>query len=263
MKRFLTILAWMVLGSVLTLAGLFASGASVVWRYETNPAPQTQLDERPYLAALPSSGRHRPSGTRSSSIYVLSAGPVDPVEIASAQRAFDAGAPMPDFATHALGGHRVTDSEGAVILLRWGWGANEPGQIPEAAGFEKLTVFLPAGFEGRSGVLDLADHPGAFIFWSKGPANPPWGDSCVAFTTEGRIEYRSKKYGINNDGFDIDLEISLSPVKASSGSPEDCEPIHFNDRISLWIGKVEYLRAWDGGGWGRVTIHEAVPSHLY
>lgn len=248
MLRVLKIIGLMGLGSVLTLAGMFLSGAELVY---INYSPPAEFGRDSDTATEPATFRR--NFINYSGRYTPLAAPADPRVHLAARQALDAGAIPAQADTLALAGHRVVDGDGAIISFQNFWGLEEPGQFPPEAGFEKLTIFLAAPYPGEAGSVELGAVSGAFAFWSSGPANPPWDNACIAYTTKGRIDYRR-----NRDSYELDLDLTIQPVHAGTGQAEGCKRIRINQRASAWIGKMEYLDAWNGGGWGRVTIHEAV-----
>lgn len=257
--RVLKILGLMGLGGVLTLAGLFLSGAGLVWRtdFVTPPLPAVETDSdgesEPWDFELRSGGRMMYNAR-----YVAQVEPADPDAHAAARGMLAAGG-IPEAAdTIALVGHRVAKGDGAVISYQHGWGLREPDQYPPEAGFEKFTLYLAAPLAGTSGSVALGDESGAFAFWSAGPANPPWDGACIAYATEGRVDYRHK-----GEQMELNLALEMQPVRAGTGQSEGCEPVRIRQRVSAWISKADYLDAWSGAGWGRVTIHEAVRARSF
>lgn len=262
MLRVLKILGLMGLGGVLTLAGLFLFKLEIY--INTLPPPEFERDND--TATKPSPVQRQPSPFQQqlgsffayNSRYIPSSAPADPQGHQAARKALTSGAAPVQVDTIALAGHRVVAGNGAIISYHHAWGLDEPGQFPPEAKFEKLTIFLAAPFVDEAGSVELGNASGAFAFWSNGPANPPWDDSCVAYATEGRIDYRR-----NNDSYELDVDLNMQPVHAGTGQAAGCEPVRIGQHSSAWIGKMEFLDAWDGGGWGRVTIHEAVRENSF
>lgn len=256
MLRVLKILGLMGLGSVLTLAALFLSGAGLVWRSDHNFPPPLEFDLRSGAGSEPGVSPRRFAGYIAyNTRYTPSAASAGPEAHMVARQALAAGAVPGDAATFALAGHRVGEGTGAIVSYQHAWGLDEPGQYPPEAEFEKLTIYLKKPFAGETGSVTLGEESGAFAFWSSGPTNPPWDRACIGYAAEGRIDYRR-----NRDRYELDLDLGVQPVRAGTGQVEGCEPVRVKQHASAWIGKVEYLDAWDGAGWGRVTIHEAVPE---
>jgi hypothetical protein len=255
MLRVLKILGLMGLGGVLTLAGIFLFKLEIY----IDTLPQAEFGRDSNIATEPAGFRPQPdSFINYSGRYTPSAAPADPQAHLAARRALDAGAIPAQADTLSLAGHRVVDGDGAIISFQDFWGLDEPGQFPPDAGFEKLTIFLAAPFADETGSVELGAAAGAFAFWSNGPANPPWDSACIAYTAEGRIDYRRTR-----DSYELDLDLNMQPVHAGTGEAEGCKPVYIKQRASAWIGKMEFLNAWDGGGWGRVTIHEAVRENSF
>lgn len=253
MIRILKILGLIGLGSVLTLAGLFLSGASLTWRTGYFPS----ADSFDVESGVPADSYGFGSGPgrmiSHASRYIPRAESADAALLEATRQALANGRTPATVATVALAGHRLVSGEGAVIAYHHVWGLSEPGQYPPEAGFEKLTIFLAAPLEGESGTVELGVKSGSFAFWSTGQSNPPWDMACIGYATEGRIGYRR-----NRDRMDMDLSMRIRPVHAESVETGSCEPVDIRTRASAWIGSTDHLNAWDGGGWGRVTIHEAV-----
>jgi hypothetical protein len=253
MIRALKILGLLGLGGVLTLAALFLSGASIIWRAEYIP-PASQPQPEDYVTSDPYDfGRGPGRMIRHGSRYIPLAESADSALHEAARQSLENRRTPAAADTFALAGHRIVPGKGAVIAYHHGWGLSEPGQYPPEAGFEKLTIFLAEPLAGESGTLELGAESGAFAFWSTGRSNPPWANACVGYATEGRVGYRH-----NRDRMDLELTLKFEPVHAESGETGACETVDIRTRASAWIGKTDYLDAWDGGGWGRVTIHEAV-----
>lgn len=257
--RVLKILGLMGLGSVLTLAGLFLSGAGLVWRtdYATPPLPEFEStsdgDSEPWNFGLSPGGRMMYNAS-----YIPRVDAADPDAHAAARGVMAAGDVPVAADTVALAGHRIVRGDGAVIAYQHAWGLREPDQYPPEAGFEKFTLYLAAPLAGASGSITLGDESGAFAFWSTGPANPPWDNACIAYATEGRVDYRRK-----GEQMELNLALEMQPVRAGTGQPAGCEPVRIKQRVSAHIGEVDYLNAWRGAGWGRVTIHEAVRERSF
>jgi hypothetical protein len=189
-----------------------------------------------------------------SHLYTPDAAPALPDEHAEARGAWspvDSRQSM----EHAVTGHRVARGSGAMLnFQRYSDDAELPA-VTDRAVFEKLTVFLPEDIPGDYGHLSLSETPEIIVFWSRGSPDLDKGQMCAGYARSGEIEYRRVSGQVEAKlSFEIDARGTAQPDGRA------CEPFTFRHASEFWTREVDRLDAWNGGGWGKASLFDCMPS---
>jgi len=260
-KETLKAVGWMFAGAVLLTVGWIAFGHLILGALfdldETHGLQGPIMVESGDEESPGGDIRHSPRYHQStmSYRYAPNAAPATPDDHAKARAGWSPDAPAPLSFGHAVTGHRVTSGSGAMLNYQRYSDDVEPPAVTDRAVFEKLTVFLPEDIQDDYGFLSLSDNPEIIVFWSRGSPNLESKVMCAGYATSGEIEYRRVAGKLEAK---LSVEINASGTVQPDG--RKCEPFTFRLSTEFWSTRVERLGEWGGGGWGRVSALECMPS---
>lgn len=144
-------------------------------------------------------------------------------------------------------GHRISKGSGTVLAYRV-FNSGKPF-IPDTAGFEKLTIYLPVDITEKIKTIDFCDgNNNAIAFWSNGSSNFPGHSGCFGYASSGTIHIKP----VSNEEILADVDINFN-LESPGGWTKDCGKFEFKKSLLFKEKDIHSLTPWEGN----------VGTHIY